>query len=263
MSDKEALQLNIQNILKDGGIEFYDFETRQFLREYYKVLPEERIIEKAKKRADGYPLQYIFGNWEFYGLLFSVGEGVLIPRADTETLVDTAIELIKKGKFKTVVDLCSGSGAVAVAVDKNTDASVTAVELSDKAFRYLEENIKKNNSSVTAVKADATVFSGSFDLCLCNPPYIKTEVIKELSREVRFEPTTALDGGSDGLAFYRKITQNAKNFLNPQGVLAYEIGYDQADAVSKILSENGFSDIHIIKDLSGNQRVIFGTADSL
>ena len=100
MSDKESLQLKIRNILKDGGIEFYDFETRQFLREYYKVLPEDEIIEKVKKRADGYPLQYIFGNWEFYGLPFSVGEGVLIPRADTETLVDTAIELIKKQKFK-------------------------------------------------------------------------------------------------------------------------------------------------------------------
>lgn len=261
--NKLSLKLKIRDILKNGGVEFYDFESRQFIEEYYGILSDTEILKKVNRRVSGYPLQYIFGNWEFYGLPFSVGEGVLIPRADTEVLVDTAIDLIKKRGFLTVVDLCSGSGAVAVAVEKNTETAVTAVEISDKAYEYLIKNIKTNRSSVVPIKGDATEFRGSFDLCLCNPPYIKTEEIKDLSKEVKCEPITALDGGEDGLRFYRKITENAKNFLKTGGVLMYEIGYNQADSVSEILSKNGFCDINTVKDLSGNRRVIFGTMESL
>lgn len=259
----KLLQKKIEKLLIENKIEAAQFEAKEFIKEYGKTLTETEILEKVNKRITGYPLQYIFGNWEFYGLKFLVGEGVLIPRADTEILVDTALSVLKEKENALVVDLCSGTGCVAIAIEKNSNATVTAVEMDKKAFTYLQKNIALNDSNVTAVLGDATKFCGKYDMVVSNPPYIETENLKRLQKEVRFEPKIALDGGKDGLIFYRKITENSKKLLNKNGCLIFEIGYNQEKSVSEILSLEGFSDIRVIKDFGGNPRVIFGTYNSL
>lgn len=254
-----SLQTEIEQILKIGGIEFYKFEAKQFIKEYYGKLSEEEIFKKVTLRTTGYPLQYIFKNWEFYGLPFCVGEGVLIPRADTEILVDAALDILKGTKNAKVVDLCSGSGCIAIAIEKNSNASVWAVEFEKNAYLYLEKNIKLNHSEVVPVFADATKYTGKFNMVVSNPPYIETETLSMLEKEVQYEPKTALDGGKDGLDFYRKITANANKLLNKNGTLIFEIGYNQKDSVTNILKTCGFENIKCVKDLDGNSRVIFGT----
>lgn len=223
---------------------------------------EDALDRMISRRTAGEPLQYILGEWEFYSLPFSVGPGVLIPRPDTEILVDKAIEFIGKREV-TVADLCAGSGCIGIAVAANCKgASVTAVEKSDLAFPYLEENIKRNGVNVTAVKGDITEESfGEFDLILSNPPYIKSAVIESLSSEVRHEPHLALDGGEDGLFFYRAILENWLCRLKNGGMLAVEIGFDQADEVKALFMEAGLKNIGEKRDYGNNQRVIFGTLD--
>lgn len=250
------LVIQIAEILKNGGIEAYRFEAKQ-IASFAKT--ENEAFCLAEQRISGEPLQYLLGSWEFYGLPFYVGKGVLIPRADTEILVDTAIKIIKNQKLK-VVDLCSGSGAIAIAVAKNSNAEVTAIEKSDEAFCYLQKNVKLNEAKVECVKGDVFCdYNESYDLILSNPPYIPTDVIEGLSQEVKKEPVMALDGGKDGLVFYKHLTSVWKNRLNKGGHLAVEIGYDQAEAVSSLFMENGFSEVKTIKDFSGNDRVIIGT----
>jgi release factor glutamine methyltransferase len=220
-------------------------------------------VVTTKQRCTGYPLQYILGEWDFYGLRFFVGEGCLVPRSDTETLVDVAIDFLKQKDDAQVLDLCAGSGCIGIAVAANCKgASVTAVEKSDLAFPYLEENIKRNGVNVTAVKGDITEESfGEFDLILSNPPYIKSAVIKTLSSEVRHEPHLALHGGEDGLFFYRAILENWLCRLKNGGMLAVEIGFDQADEVKALFMEAGLKNIGEKRDYGNNQRVIFGTLD--
>ncbi len=213
----------------------------------------EKIVEK---RNAGTPLYYILGQTEFYSLPFLVGSGVLIPRPDTEVLVDTALEVLRDIKNPKVLDLCAGSGAIAIAMAKNRpDACVDAVELYAQAFEFLEKNIALNGvENVHAIQADALKFFGEYDLVVSNPPYIAECERLDLSKEVLCEPETALFAERDGYLFYEKISQNFKNAQN--FTLLFEIGYTMRERVCKILEQNGYTDIKTVPDLNGIIRVI-------
>lgn len=218
----------------------------------------ERLTAAAEKRESGYPLQYILGEWEFFSLPFFVGDGVLIPRADTELLAEHALAFLKSKPTAAVADLCSGSGCIAVAVAKNCpSAEVTALEKSEKAFCYLQKNIERNGVAVTPLLADVLAAAkGKYDLILSNPPYIESDVVPTLEKEVLCEPKAALDGGNDGLLFYRAIATLWLPHLNDGGAVMVEIGYNQAKAVSDIFKAAGLKNIRCFKDSSGNDRVI-------
>lgn len=231
-----------------------------------KEIDLEDIKAIAAKRRDGIPLQYILGKWWFYKSEFLVGEGVLIPRQDTETLVETALEFIKDIKNPKICDLCSGSGCIAISIaNDRKDAAVTAVEKYDGAYEFLLKNIEYNRAeNITPLKADATAEPiGEYNLIVCNPPYIKDGDKNDLSLEVLNEPHTALFGGEDGLYFYRVISEKWKSALKANGILAFEVGINEAEEVAKILKNNGFKNIGVKKDLIGIERVVFGTVSSL
>lgn len=222
----------------------------------------EIFQDLIKRRTAGEPLQYILGFWEFYSLNFDVGEGVLIPRPDTEILVDEALRAAKDMKSPKILDLCCGSGCVGIALAKSLKNSyVTAADFFEKPLFYTKRNAKKNQvSNIDVVKAD--VFDknqqlGKFDLIVANPPYIKSSVIGELSAEVLHEPLEALDGGDDGLSFYRAICQNFSPMLNDKGALLVEIGFDQGAEVSELFKKY-FQSVNCVTDLSGNDRVVTG-----
>ena len=231
-----------------------------------------RINDDIKKIISGIPIQYIIKNQEFMGLNFYVDENVLIPQPDTEILVENVIEISKnilneQGKIK-ILDLCTGSGAVAVSLYSilnkyynKEQINVYASDISNKAIEVAKINNKNNNTNVICIESDLfkNISEKDFDIIVSNPPYIRTNIIfEELSDFVKNEPIIALDGGKDGLDFYRKIALNAKKFLNEKGVLAFEIGYNQKDAVIKILEENNYKNIYYKKDLSGNDRIVVG-----
>lgn len=224
----------------------------------------QELDSLVNRRLENEPLQYILGKWSFMGFDFSVGKGVLIPRDDTEVVTGLCLDFLKNRKDAEVIDLCAGSGAISVAIQKISGAKVTAVELSSEAFPYLVKNIKQNNADVKAVNADifechSQFADGSFDLIVSNPPYIKSGDIKGLQKEVLFEPSLALDGGADGYDFYKRIVPLWKSKLKSGGALAFELGEGQAEEVLKILEGNGFGNIKIEKDLGGIQRAIIGT----
>lgn len=223
-------------------------------------LTSEKLLKKClKKRKKGIPLQYVIGEWEFYSLPFKVGRGVLIPRADSELLVDLALETLCDNSKKEVFDLCSGSGALGIAVAKNApNASVTLVEKSPKAFKYLRQNVMLNNANLTAVRADIFKWKPDVlaDIVICNPPYITKKEMTELQIEVKKEPTAALYGGKDGLKFYRFLISNAKRFLKPNGKMLLEIGFAQAKDVKALFKAAGFENVEVKKDLGGNDRVV-------
>lgn len=228
-----------------------------------KPVPEhqvELLLKLCRRRREGQPLQYLLGEWEFYGLPFKVGKGVLIPRADTETLVDVALELMKDTPAPKVLDLCSGTGCVAIAISRNRpDAAVTALELSDTAFSYLLRNIELNHSSVSAVQNDLKQYRHPvmLDLLVSNPPYVPRESIASLQVEVLHEPRRALDGGNDGLAFYRAITRLYLDQIVPGGWICLEVGIGQSHKVSEILKEYGCRDIAVRPDYAGIPRVVY------
>lgn len=228
---------------------------------------ERMLIEEAvKKRREGYPLQYIIGKWSFMGNDFIVGEGVLIPRDDTEVAVNECFSAVKNIRRAKILDLCSGSGIIAVTLAKLLpDAEITALELEDRAFGFLEKNILLNKAdNVRALKGDifrafSCIEDKSFDAIISNPPYIKRGEISALQKEVGFEPVSALDGGEDGLDFYRCIAENWLSKLKNGGSITLEIGEEQAEDVTGLLLEKGISDIRTVKDIQGLDRVIFGT----
>lgn len=289
MTNNEVYEY-ISSKMKNAGIEDYAFESRCIIEDIMGLdrlklaMDGEKQADEAKKakallllekRLNGEPLQYLLGEWEFFGLPFKVGKGVLIPRPDTEVLVETVLDhFMKLGKLDPeIVDLCSGSGCIAVAIQKNLPKSkVTAVELSSDAFPYLTENIRRNGVNVKIMKGD--VLNGELlenfadpedygefrkiDCIVSNPPYLTEKEMGELSPEVKCEPETALYGGVDGLKFYRVIACLWKEILREGGLLAFEIGYEQGEAVSDILEKSGYTDIKVIKDLGGNDRVVIG-----
>lgn len=234
---------------------------------YYYVHMEEELEPDViseyesvlRKRAEHIPLQYITGEQEFMGLNFHVNSAVLIPRQDTETLVEQALKVIKPGM--RVLDLCTGSGCVLISILKNvTGVTGLGTDISKQALLVAKENAKLNNVTAEFERSDLfDSISETFDMIVSNPPYIPTEVIHTLMPEVaQFEPYQALDGKEDGLYFYRKIIQECKKYLNPNGTILFEIGHDQGDAVSAMLRLMEFKDVRVIKDLAGNDRVVVG-----
>lgn len=222
------------------------------------------LAELTEKRLSHEPLQYIIGKWSFMGIDLLVGEGVLVPRDDTEVVTSLCIDFLSGKENPSVIDLCAGSGAISLALEKYANCKVTAVELSDKAFSYLTQNIKLNNSAVNALNGDIfechkDIADNSLDLIVSNPPYIKTADIAALQEEVQHEPVMALDGGESGLDFYRMIVPLWKSKLKAGGALAFELGEGQYDEVCRILADNGFGGITESIDFGGIQRAIIGT----
>ena len=221
-------------------------------------------LNLIQERANGKPLQYITGHQEFMSLDFKVGTEVLIPRSDTETLVEAVIAESKKMDQLTIeiMDIGTGSGCIAISLAHFIDNSrVTAVDISPKALELAEINARqlKVRNKITFIESNLfDEINVKFDIIVSNPPYIETNQIKRLQTEVKdYEPLNALDGGKDGLDFYREITRKAPDYLKPKGLLAFEIGYTQANEV-KLMMEKEFEQIIILKDLSGNDRVVMG-----
>lgn len=220
-----------------------------------------RFSDFIKKRATRKPLQYITKYQEFMGLDFEVNESVLIPRQDTEVLVEKALESINSINLSSVkvLDLCTGSGCIAISVAKMAPKTkVSGSDISGNALEIARKNAANNQVECLFIQSNLfNNIQGKFDVIISNPPYIRTDVIDELMEEVKgFEPVTALDGGNSGLEFYKKITQESVNFLNKDGFLLYEIGYDQAEDVVRILESNSFKEIQMFKDLVGLDRVV-------
>lgn len=217
------------------------------------------------KRCSGVPLQYITNEQEFMGLPFYVDENVLIPRQDTETLVEKLIEISRDKQFKNIIEIGVGSGCISISLAKfMPDAHIVGIDISPHALEIAKKNsrINKVESRIKWIEADILNnyrFDGKVDLIVSNPPYITTKDCSKLEEDVRdYEPMLALDGGEDGLIFYREITKQAKNHLVKGGVLAYEIGYNQGEDVRRIMDENGFEEIEVIKDLVCKDRIVLG-----
>ncbi len=214
------------------------------------------ILERRKTRE---PLQYILGFVPFYNIILNTDARALIPRDETALLVEQALTRINRNKYTSVLDIGTGSGAIAIAVKKNApDILVTAVDISENALSLAKENAKENETDIEFIKSDLfeNLQNRKFDCILSNPPYIPTKDMEKLEKELSFEPTNALDGGSDGLDFYRDIIEEAKEHLNKGGLLMFEIGFDQADAVRTLLSKKGFTDNYVLQDYSKLDRIV-------
>lgn len=209
---------------------------------------------------NGKPIQYILNNQVFYGYNFYVDENVLIPQPDTECLVEEVINIAEKFSEKIkILDMCTGSGAIAISLRKNINATIFASDISDEALDIARKNTTINQTEITFIKSNMFEnIKDKFDIIVSNPPYIETDVIPTLSEEVKNEPKLALDGGKDGLDFYRILAKESGEYLNDNGILAVEIGYDQKEAVIKLFEENGFVNIYSKKDFGSNDRIIIG-----
>ena len=267
------LREKLKTLFEANGIDDFadiDWIMVEVLKTQRSMLPfygeisiedEKLIMQAAEQRIKHIPIAYIFGKTNFYGYDLSVNENVLIPRLDTEVLVEKLVEDIKsQSKKVSVLDIGTGSGAIIIATKKETDANCYAVDVSEKALNVAKENAKLNNAEIEFIKSDLfeNIPDLKVDFIVSNPPYIETEVVKTLEPEVvSNEPNLALDGGEDGLDFYRKIISQAKKHLNANGKLYFEIGYNQGESVSVLMKED-FINIEVIKDYGGNDRVVKG-----
>lgn len=265
------LKKKVQKLFEESGVQELadiDWIAVHFLNVSRSFLPfvenissedEAKIMDAVQKRIKHIPLGYIFNETEFFGRKFYVDKNVLIPRLDTEVLIEKIINDIKNLDFQpSVLDIGTGSGAIAITIKKETGTKVTAVDISPEALLVAKQNAKQNDADIVFVQSNLfEKLSGrKFDIIVSNPPYIESSVIASLSPEVaENEPILALDGGVDGLDFYRKIIMSAKEHLNKNGRIYFEIGYNQAKAVSKLLEAN-FEDIEVLKDYEGNDRVV-------
>ena len=262
-------------MLSDAKIEDsrnkYFILTKKILnysKEYILIHGNEDVeLEEFKKLEmyinkliEGIPVQYLTNEQEFYGNKFYVDDNVLIPQPDTEILVEEAISIIKNGD--KVLDLCTGSGAIGISLKKKfaDKINVIGTDISKEALRVAKMNADANEVFVEFVESNMfdKIVENDFDLIVSNPPYIETNVIKTLSKEVQNEPHIALDGGSDGLDFYRIIVKEGKDYLKSGGYLIVEIGFNQRDEVINLLKENNYLDIYSKKDYSGNDRIVVG-----
>lgn len=275
------LLIRAYEILKKEGIESYIIDAQLLLCKVLKVskihlmVNKDEIVNEDKQdefwqlveqRRNRTPIKYILGSCEFMGIDFNIKPGVLIPRPDTEILVEESLNIIKKNNFKVVSDMCCGSGAIGLSIAKNIeDVKIYLYDVSDIALEVTRDNIcgLKLEERATVEKSD--LFSKAikddlkFNIIVSNPPYIKEELIHSLMEDVRdYEPHLALSGGEDGLFFYRKITEQSKKILLHNGYLAFEIGYDQELEVIEIMKEQGFINLYALKDLAGNSRVVVG-----
>ena len=253
----EAFHLDLVHFLMDRlrPLSEQDEQVQEQIRTYRSMIT---------KRASRIPLQQILGSQEFMGLDFFVNEHVLIPRQDTETLVELVLQE-QQSTEKKLLDLCTGSGCIAISLAvKGGYESVTATDLSEEALKVAERNAKAYQKEIIFRQGDLFTAlpqseAGTFDIITSNPPYIPTAVIATLEPEVReHEPMMALDGTEDGLKFYRQIAKKAGTWLKPGGVIYLEIGYDQGEAVSGLLREAGFDKVRVVKDLPGKDRVVCG-----
>lgn len=226
-------------------------------------------LELVARRLAGEPLQYLLGQWEFYGLPMAVGPGVLIPRPETEELVERVLGFLKGTPSPALLDLCSGSGCIPIAIANNCpDGKVWGVELSPQAYSYFCQNIAINSAkNVTPVLSDVFalpvhITAQRYHAVTANPPYITTEAMDSLQREVLREPTMALCGGGDGLDFYRALPGIAMELLYPGGLLAMEIGEEQGASVTALTAAAGFTQVTLHQDLSHNDRIVTGIVPS-
>ncbi len=260
---------------QNAGIESAEYEAECLIEDLCHVnrlslfanpekdYPSEILQNAVKRRLQHEPLQYILGKWQFYRQTYKVSPDCLIPRSDTEILVEEAIERLPKNAH--FADLCTGSGCIAIStLAERPDTSAQAYDLSDSALQIAKENSVLNGVSdrLTIEKADLLTVAperlGKFDALLSNPPYIRTDVIETLSDEVRHEPKMALDGGKDGLVFYRALLKLSNECLNEKGFCLFEIGFDQAEKITQLSHENGYA-CKIKKDYAGQDRVVILT----
>ena len=265
-------------ILKSNDIDSPKLKARLLLqyvlkktRQYLIVYDNEEVGKKEQweyfvnidKLTKGVPLQHITHTQEFMKMDFYVDENVLIPRPDTEILVEEVINIAKKMDKPKILDLCTGSGAIAISIAKNVpNAEVYAIDISEKALNVASKNAQRLETKVKFIKSDLfkNLKNMKFDIIVSNPPYIKREVIETLDKQVKdYEPYNALEGGVDGLDFYRAITKQAKEYLKKGGILAYEVGHDQSKDVSKLMEMDGYTNIYTLKDLQQIDRVVIGT----
>jgi len=280
------LYLDTRNRLRRAGVTQAQTEARELVcyaadktrEQLYRDMSlyassdlERRVEELVQRRLAGEPVAYIVGEWEFYGLPLDISRDVLIPRADTEVLAARAIEKAQgAGEGGRVLDLCAGSGCVGLAVAANApNCRVVLADLSEGALRLCKQNVRRNglNARVTCVSANALEAPSSmlwdFDVIACNPPYIPTGDIEGLDVSVKeYEPLMALDGGVDGLDFYRFIASKWKSAIRLGGTLVFEVGIDQAEAVAQIMADNGFENIITTEDTGGIPRVVEGTINN-
>jgi release factor glutamine methyltransferase len=251
---KEATTI-ITEALQIGKTDFYT-NTRTLDENISK-----RIDTFAIRRIQGEPLQYIIGHILFYGLTIHVGKGVLIPRPETELLVEETIRIMKQRKPpQTVLDLCTGTGCIALALAKEyPQAKIYGVDRSTSALSYAIRNARGNEiDNATFMEGDLFSIFGNdvkFDCIISNPPYVRRADIPRLQREIGYEPVEALDGGDDGLDYYRIIIKDAPRHLNSSGVMVLEIGFDQADDIQRIAEYNGYKNITFLKDYAGIRRI--------
>ena len=261
--------------LAEAGCEDAGFDARCLLEDFGGMprghaaddtpLTDEQMaaLDNAlAQRAAGRPLQYILGEWEFLTLILKVGEGVLIPRPDTELLCEVAARQLRGKAAPRVLDLCAGSGCVGLGVASlHPDALVTEVELSDAALSYLKQNVLRYPDYAVTVRqadvlADFDAFDGPYDAILSNPPYIPTADLPSLQKEVQHEPQMALDGDADGLTFYRTIAEHWCEKLSDDGFVAVEVGIDQAADVAALFAAQGLENTEVFTDLGGVDRVV-------
>lgn len=266
-----------KNRLREAGIEPYVFEAKQIIRfvtkysnaqilekymEELDPLKEQFLKSVVSGRVKRIPLQYLLGEWSFFGYDFFVGKGVLCPRPDTEALVETALQLIGNAPAK-IADLCAGTGCVGISVAKEKPITlVTAVEKYDAAYDYLTRNIEKNGAeNVIAVKGDIETYETNekFDLILSNPPYISRDEMATIDEETKNEPETALFGGEDGLDFYKIILNKWLPRLNDGGSLAVEVGAGMAEKVKELFVAAGLKNVKTREDINEIERVVYGT----
>ena len=268
---KGIIELKVNNIQEPSLkarllLQYILNKPRQYLIIYdnkqLTLRQEVNFFKGIKKLVKGIPLQHITHSQEFMKMTFYVNEDVLIPRPDTEILVEEVIKIAKRINAKKILDLCTGSGAIAISLAKYIeDSQITAVDISDKAISVAKLNAKNNNveNQITFVESDLfkELPKEKYDIIVSNPPYIKKEIIKSLDKEVQNEPKIALDGGYDGLDFYRKIISNADEFLKFTGYVCLEIGYDQKDDVLELFESKGkYVEATCKKDLFDNDRVV-------
>ena len=275
MNIEEILKKEINN-LKQNNIENSTLKAKILLanilnvkKEYLLIHSEEEVKQEDKIKYEncikelikGKPLQYITNKQEFMGLNFYVDENVLIPQPDTEILVEKAIEIAETTQKNKILDMCTGSGCIAISLAKNiNNVQITAVDISNSALNVANKNAINNNVENKIKFINSDMFNNieeKFDIIVSNPPYIETETINKLEIEVQNEPHVALDGGIDGLKFYKIIANNAFEYLNENGYLLLEIGYNQQKSVTQLLQDTGkYKNIETIKDLGGNYRVV-------
>ena len=264
--------------LESAGIDDFVFEAKQIIKHitgfsapqilsnYNNKLSkfqEDNLTVILRQREIRYPLQYILGEWDFYGRSFDVGVGVLVPRADTETVVETCLEFLKEKKNPEILDLCAGSGCIGITLAaEKKDSAVTMVEKYDEALRYAQKNILKNNIKNAEVKK-GDIFEGDasekeYDLIVSNPPYIPESEMNMVSPETAFEPQTALRASDSGMEFYKAIIEKYTNSLKTGGMLCFEVGFSGKEAVSQLLKDAGYTDIGVRNGLNSVGRAVCG-----